>query len=115
MRSAPVRPMAAPIVMPVDATLAMAAGATMMTGVAMSAYDGKPSVVLRESIFYPEGGGQLGDLGELRVGDQTVRVLDTQIDDAGTIHQIVERAVEGGDDVVVSGSIDVARRRDHMA
>jgi alanyl-tRNA synthetase len=41
-------------------------------------------------------------------------VLDTQIDDAGIIHHIVERAITN-DDEPVTGTIDVARRRDHMA
>ncbi|HEX4514662.1 MAG TPA: alanyl-tRNA editing protein [Polyangiaceae bacterium] len=85
-------------------------------GATAATYEGKPSVILRETIFYPEGGGQLGDLGELRVGEATVKVTDTQIDDAGIIHHVIERALgEAGDDVIVSGSIDVARRRDHMA
>ena len=84
-------------------------------GALASTFDGKPSLVLAETIFYPEGGGQLGDLGELHVGSATVKVVDTQIDDAGTIHHILERATEGGADVAVAGSIDVARRRDHMA
>jgi alanyl-tRNA synthetase len=84
-------------------------------GAIASTFDGKPSLVLRETIFYPEGGGQLGDLGELRIGPATVKVVDTQIDDAGTIHHILERIVETGEDVAVAGSIDVARRRDHMA
>ena len=84
-------------------------------GAVASTFEGKPSLVLRETIFYPEGGGQLGDLGELRVGDVTVKVTDTQIDDAGTIHHILDREVPTNDDVLVTGSIDVARRRDHMA
>jgi alanyl-tRNA synthetase len=84
-------------------------------GATAASYEGKPSIVLRESIFYPEGGGQLGDLGELRVGHATVKVTDTQIDDAGVIHHIVESALAEAGDVVVTGSIDVARRRDHMA
>lgn len=84
-------------------------------GALASSFEGKSSLVLRETLFYPEGGGQLGDLGELRVGEATVKVTDTQIDDAGTIHHIVEREVPAGEDVAVAGSIDVARRRDHMA
>jgi len=84
-------------------------------GALATTWEGKPSVVLRETIFYPEGGGQLGDLGELHVGSSIVKVTDTQIDDAGTIHHIVDREVTAGDDVIVTGSIDVARRRDHMA
>ncbi len=84
-------------------------------GVKGATFDGRPAVVFDETIFYPEGGGQLGDTGELRVGAESVRVVDTQIDDAGVIHHVLERAIAGGDDVTVTGTIDVARRRDHMA
>ncbi len=36
------------------------------------------AVVLDATLFYPEGGGQEGDRGELRQGETTVNVLDTQ-------------------------------------
>ncbi len=84
-------------------------------GAAAASFGGKPSIVLAETIFYPEGGGQLGDTGVLRVGNATVRVEDTQIDDDGTIHHIVERTTPCAETETVSGTIDVARRRDHMA
>ncbi|HEY1957874.1 MAG TPA: alanyl-tRNA editing protein [Polyangiaceae bacterium] len=83
-------------------------------GAAASTYEGKPSLVLRETIFYPEGGGQLGDTGELRVGDRAAAVIDTQIDDEGTIHHLLDDSMDATD-APVSGSIDVARRRDAMA
>ncbi len=85
------------------------------TGAASSELDGKPSIVLGETIFYPEGGGQLGDVGTLVVGDRSVQVIDTQIDDAGAIHHLVPSAVACGVADAVVCSIDAARRRDHMA
>ncbi len=84
-------------------------------GAEASTWEGKPSLVLSETIFYPEGGGQLGDVGTLRVGDEAVSVLDTQIDDAGAIHHVLERAVATSVDAPVAASIDVSRRRDAMA
>lgn len=76
---------------------------------------GKPSLVLDETIFYPEGGGQLGDIGTIRIGSDSIHVIDTQIDDAGTIHHLLESAIAVDAGVVVRCEIDVTRRRDHMA
>jgi len=71
------------------------------------------AVVLDRSLFYPEGGGQFGDRGVLAVGDRSVTVRDTQIDDDGTIRHLVEGALSVGDRV--QGTIDRDRRRDHMS
>jgi alanyl-tRNA synthetase len=77
--------------------------------------EGKPTLVLGETIFYPEGGGQLGDTGTLRIGAEVVHVIDTQIDDAGVIHHVLERAIPAREGERATCAIDVARRRDHMA
>jgi alanyl-tRNA synthetase len=85
-------------------------------GARASELGGKPSVVLAETAFYPEGGGQLADTGSLEVSGQTLRVLDVQVDDAGEIHHLVEeRAPFDATDDTLRGAIDAARRRDHMA
>jgi alanyl-tRNA synthetase len=76
-----------------------------------STFGDKPSIVLERTLFYPEGGGQLGDVGTLTIDGRSVAVLDTQIDDAGVIHHLVESPVAGA----AKGVIDIARRRDHMA
>jgi alanyl-tRNA synthetase len=66
-------------------------------------------VVLDRTIFYPEGGGQLGDTGVL--GGALVR--DTQIEEDGTIvHLLAAPSQLSG---TVKGVIDADRRRDHMA
>ena len=41
---------------------------------------GKPiyQLVLNKTPFYPEGGGQVGDSGYLKVGGETVKVIDTK-------------------------------------
>jgi alanyl-tRNA synthetase len=94
-------------------------------------YGGNPSIVLGRTLFYPEGGGQLGDTGTLHVfgglgaKGPSVRlkleVVDTQIDQRGTIHHVLAsappaetRAALDGD-LFVRGSIDASRRRDHMS
>lgn len=62
-------------------------------------------VVLDQTVFYPEGGGQAGDTGT--VGN--VRVVDTQIDGDTIIHLTeFEPSFSVGD--VVEGAIDWERR-----
>jgi alanyl-tRNA synthetase len=88
-------------------------------------HTGKPSVVLERSLFYPEGGGQLGDTGSLDVttatGRRTLHVVDTQVDDDGTIHHVLDGSPADAaelcraEGVTVRGRIDASRRRDHMA
>jgi alanyl-tRNA synthetase len=80
--------------------------------VAHGVRDGRPTVVLDRTVFYPEAGGQLADQGVLA----GARVVDVQVDDDGTIHHLCEPGAEvppvGAE---VAGAIDWARRRQHMA
>ncbi len=59
--------------------------------------------------FYAESGGQVGDTGTLIVGDETIRVLDTQKDDGRIIH-VVDHLP---DDVeaAVTAEVDAERRQ----
>jgi alanyl-tRNA synthetase len=67
---------------------------------------GRPAVVLDQTAFYPEGGGQPWDTGTLG-GVPVVAVVE----DAGTVWHVL-----GGPlgEVRVRGLVDAARRRDHM-
>ncbi len=70
-------------------------------------------VVLRESPFYPEGGGQVGDQGELRGPLGSVRVTDTQTPVQGVIAHMGE--VADGEIAVgeaVQATVDGPRRAD---
>lgn len=78
-------------------------------------YQGKTAIVLERTLFYPEGGGQLGDVGSLTIGNVVAKVVDTQIDDAGVIHHVLERPVSFDAGAAVEGTIDLERRLDHMA
>ncbi len=75
---------------------------------------GQPTVVLERTLFYPESGGQLSDQGTLLIGARSVAVDDVQIDDAGVIHHRLAEPLDVVDGVA-RGTIDAARRRDHMA
>jgi len=83
-------------------------------------WQGRPSIVLDRTLFYPEGGGQNPDAGKLVLeNDAAFPIVDVQIDDAGTIHHLTDPAHEPNlADFAVQrarGEIDAERRRDHMA
>ncbi len=80
------------------------------TVLAHTTYKDTPAIVLDETAFYPEAGGQLGDRGTLAGST----VLDTQELDDGTIVHVVtgELPAIGAR---VTGELDWARRRQHMA
>lgn len=91
-------------------------------GALLGAHGGGASVVLDRTLFYPEGGGQLGDTGQLVIGDLVVPVVDTQIDDAGVIHHVIDASLRDAiaariatGEPRVRVTVDAARRRDHMA
>jgi alanyl-tRNA synthetase len=77
-------------------------------------YGDAPSVVLDRTAFYPEAGGQMADRGEL-AGHA---VTDVQVDDAGVVHHVLalgEGVAAPAVGELVTGRIDRARRRVHMA
>jgi alanyl-tRNA synthetase len=69
--------------------------------------DNHPAVLLDQTAFYPESGGQPCDTGKL--GD--AHVLSVVEDDAGAILHMLDREIPSGR---VSGQIDWVRRFDHM-
>jgi alanyl-tRNA synthetase len=84
----------------------------------LSSWQGRTSIVLPRTLFYPEAGGQLADRGTLRLGTRTVAIDDVQVDDEGIIHHLVasgEAALDGEPLGSVHGEIDAARRRDFTA
>jgi alanyl-tRNA synthetase len=77
------------------------------TVVETTSHEGRTAVVLDRTAFYPTSGGQPFDVGTL----SGVKVLDVVDADDGRILHIVEREPDGAR---VTGTIDWARRFDHM-
>jgi alanyl-tRNA synthetase len=65
-------------------------------------------VVLDQTMFYPEGGGQPADTGTLGTGDATVKVTDVQMEEGIVLHRTDE---DPGKGEIVRGQIDAERRR----
>ena len=76
---------------------------------AVTAWKGRPAVILDRTAFYPEAGGQLGDRGTLG----GVAVVDTQEAGGAIVHIIDGEPPAVG--VSITGELDWARRRQHMA
>ena len=70
------------------------------------------SVVLRETPFYPEGGGQVGDAGLIRAGAAQVEISDTKAfgDVIAHIGTVTAGEIAVGD--AVEAMVDRARRAD---
>jgi alanyl-tRNA synthetase len=69
-------------------------------------------VVLDQTLFYPEGGGQPPDHGTLTAPDGTIPVTDVQVREGVVYHRTTE---DPGTGEIVRGRIDPARRRRLMA
>lgn len=84
--------------------------------VAVSPEQSRPSVILRESAFYPTSGGQVYDTGWLTLeGAERLRVAEVADTEDGRIVHYLEaplRLPVAG--AAVHGSIDAERRREHM-
>ncbi|MGM0371310.1 MAG: alanine--tRNA ligase [Halobacteriota archaeon] len=65
-------------------------------------------VILDQTMFYPEGGGQPADHGTLSTGETSVDVRDVQIEDGVIRHHTDDNPGKGE---FVTGQIDVERRR----
>lgn len=68
-------------------------------------------IILDQTAFYPEGGGQPGDIGYLKTEGQKVEVTDTHEKDGEILHFCGQPLEKGSK---VTGSIDWERRFDLM-
>jgi len=76
----------------------------------------RPSVILRETAFYPTSGGQVHDTGWLTLNNaERLQVVEVADADDGTVVHYLEAPPKlplAGDKV--HGAVDPERRRDHM-
>lgn len=70
------------------------------------------AVVLDQTEFYPQGGGQLADHGELKFGDKKVKVVDVRKYGDRIVHYLDQPLSDGAD--LVEGEIDWQRRQNLM-
>ena len=72
--------------------------------------EGECTVVTDKTVFYGEGGGQVGDTGAITLGDTTLTVLDTKKTDGVYLHEcrVENGAIKLGDTVTLT--VDKARR-----
>ena len=68
-------------------------------------------VELSETVFYPEGGGQLSDTGKLILADKTVNVTHVREKEGHILHETAEPVAVGTE---VTAEIDWQMRFDHM-
>ncbi|MCX7973580.1 MAG: hypothetical protein N3B16_03670 [Candidatus Aminicenantes bacterium] len=73
---------------------------------ALTEYKGRPALILEATCFYPEGGGQPSDYGEID-GVKVIEVIEAE----GRIFHLLEREIKAEK---VKGKIDWVRRYDHM-
>ena len=72
--------------------------------------EGECTIVTDKTVFYGEGGGQVGDTGVITLGETTLTVIDTKKANGIFLHEcrVENGSVKTGDTVTLS--IDIARR-----
>ena len=72
--------------------------------------EGECTIVTDKTVFYGEGGGQVGDTGVITLGETTISVIDTKKANGIFLHEcrVENGSVKIGDTVTLS--IDIARR-----
>ena len=70
--------------------------------------EGECTVVTDKTVFYGEGGGQVGDTGTITLGDTTLTVLDTKKTDGVYLHEcrVENGAIKLGDTVTLTVNKD---------
>ncbi len=77
-------------------------------------YNGKVYVILKETCFFPEGGGQPGDVGFLQFPKGQLKVVDTQAVGEVIVHVAIPVSGSYAEGEQVHGTIDWKIRYDRM-
>lgn len=72
----------------------------------------QPAVILAETPFYAESGGQVADTGTITNGDQVMNVLDVQKNEQGFVHYVDELPADFSGEW--KAEVDQYRRREIM-
>ena len=84
--------------------------------VAIQQEGGHTYLVLRDTAFYPEGGGQPSDRGTLTLAGRGLNVEDVQIDEAGVVrHRVSGELAELAAHSAVVAQVELQRRREYTA
>ena len=72
-------------------------------------------IILDQTVFYPHGGGQPGDTGELQWNDKAIKIINTYNNKDGSIVHVAAdmKDIPRNGDIVIT-SIDWVRRYLHM-
>ena len=80
------------------------------------------NVILDQTLFYPEGGGQPSDIGFLSIRGEKIKVFHAEKVDNIVLHRVNEEDIEKGHPYkgqIITGQIDISRRqaltRNHTA
>ena len=80
------------------------------------------NIILDQTIFYPEGGGQPSDIGYLEIRGEEIKVLHAEKVNNTVLHRVAEEDIEKVHPYkgqVITGQIDISRRmaltRNHTA
>ncbi len=80
---------------------------------------GKPiyQIVLNKTPFYPEGGGQVGDTGYIKIGGETIKVIDTKKENNLIIHYVnkLPSQMEGSVEAVIDSEKRSLTENNHSA
>ncbi len=74
--------------------------------------EGRHAIVLNRTAFYPTSGGQIHDLGVLLADGKEIAISEVVDEEDGRVIHFAPQALPVG--AAVHGSIDPARRRDHV-